>query len=136
MKARGLILLVLAASLAVAPGAQAGWRLTLVISNRVPAVGETVRAVLRTEPAQAHCRLRLVAVRPSVDTRRALDVLAVRPQRSYGFFVPLARKNAKEWRATVRFGRTGPWKLVVPNWCADGYVLPPPIVQVVTVRSR
>jgi hypothetical protein len=131
---RACVLFVLAASLAAPSGAQAKQQLTLVISNRVPEAGEAVRAVIRITPAQARCTMRLVAVAPKVVIATALKTLAVRRAPQLGFYVPLARKTPKEWRATVRFPRAGLWRLVVPNWCAAGYVLPPTIVQRVTVH--
>jgi hypothetical protein len=135
VSARAWILLTLAASLAAAPAAQAKLQVTLAISNRIPAVKEPVRAVITTEPAQAHCRMRLLAVAPKVDIYKALNALAIRPSPRLGFYVRLARTSPKQWRGTVRFGRTGLWKLVIPNWCVGGYAQPPPIIQRVSVHA-
>ena len=69
--------------------------------------------------------LRLVAVPPRVGLYRALadeDRYAVR-----------LRREGRGWRATVRFERPGRWRLVVPNWGAPGYAIPPPVVRVVSV---
>ena len=46
--------------------------------------------------------------------------------------VPLVRMGDR-WAANVRFPRPGSWRLVVPNWGAPGYAIPPPVIRVVRV---
>jgi hypothetical protein len=139
MRARVFIVSV-AVVLATGPGAWAKFRITLSYAPSKPAIGQAVRVVVRAAgPQDKDCRMRLAAVAPAAGV---YDVLAAENQlvstsaRRLGFFVPLARAGPATWRAVVRFPRGGRWRLVVPNWCAPGYALPPPIVRPITVRSR
>jgi len=51
-----------------------------------------------------------------------------------GFEIALTRVRPDRWRGVARLPRKGRWELVVPNWVAVGYAIPPPLVRVVVVR--
>jgi hypothetical protein len=113
-------------ALVLVPAAEAKFRLRMVLSDGHPSVGQTVRVTVHANPVQPpHASLRLLAIPPGV---RLYGALA--SERRYA--VPLVREG-RGWRATVRFRRAGRWLLVVPNWGAPGYAIPPPIVRVVPV---
>lgn len=50
-----------------------------------------------------------------------------------GFGIELERVAPHRWRAYVQFPRAGRWQLVVPNWGAVGYAIPPPLVRQLSV---
>ncbi len=124
--------LVLAAAVAalvaaVAP-AEAKFRMTLTLSDRTPAVGQRIRVTLRTDLSREDARtvtMRLLTVPPGTFVDRVLD-------NESPFRIRLTRTEST-WRASIRFQRPGRWKLVVPNWGAPGYAIPPPIVREVVV---
>jgi hypothetical protein len=116
----------LVAALAVVPAAEAKGRLRMVLSDGHPTVGQPVDVKVHMNPVVPRDRsLRLVAIPPGVGLYGAL---VDEPR----YAVPL-RREGRGWRATVRFPRPGRWRLVVPNWGAPGYAIPPPIVRVVSV---
>jgi hypothetical protein len=71
--------------------------------------------------------MRLVAVPPGAGIYTALGDEA-------RYAVRLTLSGAT-WRGVVRLRRPGTWKLVVPNWGAVGYAIPPPVIRRVTVRA-
>jgi hypothetical protein len=116
----------LAAALVVVPVAHAKFRLRMVLSDGQPKVGQTVRVTLHANPVQPRdTSLRLLAIPPGVRLYGALSTES-------RYAVPVVREG-RGWRAVVRFRRPGRWRLVVPNWGAPGYAIPPPIVRVVPV---
>ena len=130
---------VVALALGIPASASGKFKIWLSLSQQEPRSRVAVRATIRTDtPQRADCRMRLLAVAPGVDVYEALDAFVLshrtRPAALLGFLVPIARIGPKAWRATLRFPRAGRWRLVVPNWCAGGYALPPPIVRLVVVR--
>lgn len=74
--------------------------------------------------------MRVVAVAPGVSVRRALRWLegGVQSRRvgAWGAFrlASLRQVDDLRWTARMRPWAVGTWTLVVPNWCAQGYVLP------------
>jgi hypothetical protein len=95
--------------------------------------------------------MRLLAVAPGVSKSKALAAFIgggisiigpsgpsfrkIRPTPRMGFLVGMVRTGPTTWRRTIRFPRAGRWRLVVPNWCAPGYVLgTSPVDRAVTVR--
>jgi hypothetical protein len=94
--------------------------------------------------------MKLLAVAPGVSKFRALDafisggvsiqgpngyyVRKMRPTPRMGFVAAMSRTGARSWRAKIRFPRAGPWRVLVPNECAPGYMFPTPVDRVVTVR--
>ena len=117
---------VLVAALAVVPVAEAKFRLRMVLSDGHPRVGQPVEVKLHTDPVlDRDSSLRLVALPPGVPLYGGLV-----DERLYRVRVV---REGRGWRATVRFRRPGRWRLVVPNWGAPGYAIPPPIVRVVPV---
>lgn len=145
MRAHTLAAVVLAAALVVAPAAQAKFRIRLSLSVGTPVARQAVRVVIRTDTNPGvDCHVLLVAVAPGVDTYDALDAFVAGGGSSFyrvhatarlGFLAPTTRAGPKAWWAAVHFPHAGRWQLVVPNWCAPGYALPPPIVRRVTVRT-
>lgn len=129
--------LVVLAVLVVAPVADAKFGIRLALSHDEPVMGQSVDVTLQVErPLAAGETLRLIAVPPGVDIYSALSRLV--GSRAAGplggaFEVPLTGSGAV-WRGQMRFPRAGRWRLVVPNWGAPGYAMPPPVVQVVAVR--
>jgi hypothetical protein len=123
------LVLVLCLALAAASAAEAKLRITLTLSDPTPTVGQTLRATVRIpEPfaRDRHLSMRLVAVPPGTGLYAAL-----RAERRHG--VALVRDGAA-WTGRVRLTRPGRWRLVVPNFGAPGYAMPPPVVEVVRVR--
>jgi hypothetical protein len=127
--------LALACLLVATPAATGkGVELQLRVSDATPSAGEVVRVTLRgiPDPAIAQpCRvMRVIAVAPGVPVRRALSALeggrASRPAGRWAAFRLASLRRVGEWRWTARLrpGASGRWTLVVPNICADGYVLP------------
>ena len=130
-------------ALCVVPAASAKFKVSLSLSHPAPRLGVTVTAVIRADSRQgADCSMRLYAVAPGIDIYEALDAFTsvavdlhrTRPPSRLGFIIATRRTGAAVWKATIRFPRAGHWKLVVPNWCAGGYALPPPVVRAVAVR--
>ena len=128
----GALLVVIALALAAASAASAKMRITLTLADSTPTVGQAVRVAVRADLAGEEdmhpqgFRLRLIAVPPGVNVYTALD-----DERRYG--VKLTRSGTT-WRGTVRLRRPGQWQLVVPNWGAPGYAVPPPLIRAVIVR--
>lgn len=132
--------LAVAIALLVAPAAHAKFRMTLSVAPAQPRAHQLVHVAIRAdEPLGADAVMRLGAVAPGA---ALMDVVAyvAQEQTAYpvvlrgSFAVHLRRVNASTWRGTLRFPRTGRWRLVVPNWGAPGYAMPPPIVRTIRVR--
>lgn len=138
-------------ALVAAPGAQAKFKISIHVAPRKPHVGQPVHVVIRAaQPQDAVCRIRLVAVAPGIGRYRALDAFIIggtttmgptgpsfhriRATPRLGFRARTRRTSPTRWAATFTFPRRGRWQLVVPNWCADGYAIPPPATHVVAVR--
>ena len=130
---RPLVLGLLAACAVASPAAGKGLDLSLRSDDVQPRVGEQVRISLRAvadEPVTVPCSMRIVVVSPGVGVRRALRSLEGRPEPqrigSWGAFrlASLRSTGELEWQGRLRPNRPGRWTLVVPNWCAEGYVLP------------
>ena len=131
MKARLTAVAALAA-LAAVPAAEAKTRLWLQLSAPRPAVGQPVQAIVRSEVPLGN--VRLYALAPGVELYAAALALErgdARPRQ--GFVVPLVADGKTAWRATVRFPRSGRWRLVVPNWDAPGIAIPPPVIRPLVV---
>jgi hypothetical protein len=138
-------------SLWLALGAAAKFGLQLSVSQSHAHIGQPISALIRTGPVgTGACRMRLVAVAPGIDRYHALDAFInggygvmgpsgfsfrrLRATPRLGFLAKTRRSSPTSWRATVKFPRRGRWQLIVPNWCAPGYAIPPPAVRIVTVR--
>lgn len=151
MRSASLLAILVGLSLWFAHGAAAKFGLHVSVSQPQPHVGEQVSVLIRTGPVgTGTCRMRLVAVAPSVNRYHALDVFIlggytvggpfgstfhrVRPTPRLGFLAHMRRTSPTTWRTTVKFPRRGRWQLIVPNWCAPGYASPLPAVRIVTVR--
>jgi hypothetical protein len=118
--------MIVIAALAVVPVAQAKLQVRMALSDPRPSVGQPVEVKLHTSPVMSRdWSLRLVALPPGVTLYRGLV-----DERRYAVAL---RREGRGWRATVRFRRPGRWRLVVPNYGAPGYAMPPPIVRVVSV---
>jgi len=116
-------------ALAAPAAAHAKFAIRLTLSDSTPRVGQQIRVAVsipRRYAQEAH--MRLVIVPPSMGMYDA-----IKAEHRYG--VDLTRSGGT-WRGTVRFSRRGTWRLVVPNWGAPGYALPPPVVRKVQVARR
>jgi hypothetical protein len=117
------------AALVLCGVASAKFRISVAASDVTPGVGQRVTVVVRSEQRLDY-NLRLIAVAPGKDIFRV--VATITGDTSYpdpnvarnGFEVPLVRVAPDRWRGTVRFRRTGRWRLVVPNGAPVGVVIP------------
>jgi hypothetical protein len=137
VKLRIAVAAALLVALALAPSALAKFRITLLLGDSSPAVGQPLTVALRTDielpPDHA---LELVAVAPRVDK---YDVLSVHDRTDsvpadLGFAIDLRRTAPDRWRGLARFPHAGRWLLIVPNWGAVGYAFPQPVVRPVVVH--
>lgn len=134
--------------LALVPQAHGkGITLRIGADSPSPRIGEQIRVSIRgalehglTGPCR---RMRLVVVAPGVSVRTALHSLEGRRRsRRIGewdaFRLASLRSTARlRWSGRLRPDRPGRWTLVVPNWCAAGYVLPEGAERLyVDVRER
>ena len=118
-----------AVGLAAASAAQAKFAIRLTLSDATPVVAQEIRvAVHIPERYAADAVMRLVAVPPGMSKYQA-----IRQEERYG--VPLTQHDTT-WRGSFRFRRAGTWLLVVPNWGAPGYAIPPPVERAVRVVRR
>lgn len=113
------LLLAAAVALALPGAAEAKFQLALALEDATPTAGQEVRVVLRADVAPAE-----------VGPMR----LVVTPPRGVGYETVLQAEESG-WATTVRFDRAGEWLLVVPNWGAPGYAIPPPLVRTVEVAG-
>ncbi len=128
MKSSLVLVAAIAALVVAAVPADAKFRMTLTLSDRTPTTGQLVRVTLRTDLSREEARaatMRLLTVPPGTFVDRALD-------HEGPYRIRLTRTEST-WRASIRFQRPGRWQLVVPNWGAPGYAIPPPIVREVVV---
>jgi len=150
---RATLLAAAALALGLTSTASAKFPIELSLSSDEPTVGEAVRIVVRTDTRQARgCKMQLLALAPGISKNRALAAFIsggigvigpsgpsfhrIRPTPRMGFLVRMARTGPKTWRRIIRFPRAGRWRLIVPNWCAPGYVLGrSPADHAVTVRT-
>jgi len=85
--------------------------------------------------------LKLIAVAPGASWFDVVGTITGDSSRNHrariprdGFAVPVVRVAGNRWRARVRFPRTGWWKLLIPDGGPVGFMIPPPVVQIVKVR--
>jgi hypothetical protein len=70
-------------------------------------------------------------VRPPCGTRKALRALRA------SLLGPRFDPHAGEFSSCLliaRFPSLGRWELMVPNWGAPGYAIPPPVIRALRVR--
>jgi hypothetical protein len=134
--------LVFAATLAliVCASALAKFHISVAASDTTPVVGKPVTFTVRSE-GNLDFDLRLIAVAPGRNIFRVVATITgdtSRPDPNVarnGFEVPLFRVAPDRWRGTVRFRRTGRWRVVVPNWAPAGVVTPAGVARLtITVR--
>ena len=126
-----------AAVLLMAPlAAGKGIAFSIQTSPETPRVGEPVRITVRAasevpgERPPACQGMRVLAVSPAVGVREALRVVegarVARPIHPWVAFrlKSLRRVDDATWVARLRPNRAGNWTLVIPNFCAPGYVTP------------
>lgn len=104
--------------------------ITLTVSNGSPHTGENVRVVLRSDLPLAEARtarMRVLSLPPGTELYAAL-----RDEKP--FLLTLTRRGST-WYARTQFARKGTWRLVVPNFGAPGFAVPPPIVLRVDVLA-
>ena len=144
MRTRAVVIgLVVAAGLVIVPAAPAKFGMTLLLGKRSPHPGQPFTVSLRTDvELPPEHELQLVAVAPGTFRSNVLGAVTGASRTSTavvprdGFEITLTRVGPDRWRGLARLPRTGRWELVVPNWDAAGYAIPPPLVRVVVVRSR
>jgi hypothetical protein len=134
------VLAVLVAALILVPTAAAKGKMTLVLGDSTPAVGQKITVLLRMPNWIAKPNVIVVAVAPG---RNWYDVVGVVTGQSRiaradiprdGFGIELTHVGGDRWRAFVSFPRRGRWQLAVPNWGgAAGFAVPPPILRSVAV---
>lgn len=124
-----------------------GLDLTLTATPAAVRVGDPVTVTLvgrADEALAARCRgMRVDVVAPGVRVGRALRSLegGVESRRigAWGAFRLASLRPVGElrWTGMLRPGVPGAWTLVVPNYCADGFVLPQGVVRTtVAVGAR
>jgi hypothetical protein len=127
------------AALLAVPAADAKFRMRLQLSAETPRAGQAVQVVLRTDRRlDGDALMRLVVVAPEANL---MDVVAKAtgnrpgyPARIFDSFAfRLTQATGTTWRGELTFARPGRWRLVVPNFGAPGYAIPPPLVRPVTV---
>lgn len=126
--------LVLALALSPPLAAAKGLDLSLRSDRADPVVGEPIGITLTGAAdealAQPCSAMRVVVVAPGVAVGRALRSLeggatSRRIGRWDAFRLASLRPVGElSWRGRLRPDRAGRWTLIVPNWCAAGYVLP------------
>jgi hypothetical protein len=113
-----------AAALVSVPSAEAKFSISLMVEPGQPWVKQPARVIARTGimlPKDHGLQLHVVG--PG-RTRSDTAVLYFR----------LRRIGPRAFGATVRFPRGGRWRLIVPNWNAEGSTYPPPAERTVRVR--
>jgi hypothetical protein len=132
-------LLALVVGLMLAPAADAKFRMRLHLSADKPRAGHAVQVVLRTDrPLGADALMRVVVVAPGANM---MDVVAKATGNTPGyptvildsFAFRLRQATDRSWRGELTFARPGRWRLVIPNFGAPGYAIPPPVVKPVLV---
>lgn len=117
------------AALAVCGSALAKFDISIKASDATPTVDQRVAVVVRAGRSLTD-DLRLIAVAPGQPVFRVVATITgdtSRPDADvarHGFEVKLSRVASNRWRGTARFGRSGIWRLVVPNWGPVGVVVP------------
>ena len=133
-------LAVLAAALMLAPAAAAKGKMTLVLGDSTPAVGQRITVLLRMADRVPKPHVVVVAVAPGRDWYDVVGVVTGQSRIARadipkdGFGIELEHVGGDRWRAFVSFTRPGRWQLAVPNWGgATGFAVPPPILRSVAV---
>ena len=117
------------AALTFSGSALAKFDISIRSSDDTPTVGQRVTFVVRADRALTH-NLRLIAVAPGQPVFRVVATITgdtSRPDPNvarHGFKVKLTKIAPNRWRGTARFGRSGTWRVVVPNWGPVGVVIP------------
>jgi hypothetical protein len=114
----------LALAVAVAPAAEAKFTLSMTVKPAQVWAKQPARVIVRTGITlpQSH-GLRLHVVGPG-NARYDTAVLYYR----------LRRIGPRAFAASIRFPRGGRWRLIVPNWSAQGSAYPPPVDHAVSVQ--
>jgi hypothetical protein len=118
------LLLAAAAALVSMPSAGAKFSMSLTVEPAQPRVKQPARVIVRTGTTLPRDHgLQLHVVGPG---RAGYDTAV--------FYFRLRRIGPRAFGATVRFPRGGRWRLIVPNWNAEGSTSPPPAERTVRVR--
>jgi hypothetical protein len=118
------LLLAAAAALVSMPSAGAKFSMSLTVEPAQPRVKQPARVIVRTGITLPRDHgLQLHVVGPG---RAGYDTAV--------FYFRLRRIGPRAFGATVRFPRGGRWRLIVPNWNAEGSTSPPPAERTVRVR--
>ena len=116
-------------ALTICQPAAAKFDISIAASDRTPAMHQRVTFVARSGESLPH-NLRLIAVAPGQRVFRVVATIThdtSRPDPNvarHGFEIKLTRLASNRWRGSASFGRTGRWRIVVPNWAPVGVVIP------------
>jgi hypothetical protein len=116
-------------ALAICEPAAAKFNISVAASDRTPAVDRRVTFVVRTDEPLKH-NLRLIAVAPGQPVFHVVATIThdtSRPDPNvarHGFEIKLTKLAPNRWRGSASFGRSGRWRVVVPNWAPVGVVIP------------
>lgn len=119
-----LVALVTGFLLVAAPAAEAKFSIALTVEPKPLWAKRPARVTVRTGivlPREHGLRLHVVG------PGRARHDTAVS-------YFRLRRIGLRAFGATVRFPRGGRWRLIVPNWSAQGSASPPPVDRTVRVQ--
>jgi hypothetical protein len=115
------------------PAAFAKGRISIVLGDTTPRVGQPFSVDVRTGwVVPANDWLRLIAVAPGKGWYRVVGTVTGDSSLTHadiphdGFEIKLQRVGPRHWRAVVRLPRAGRWRLVIPNATHLGFMVPPP----------
>jgi hypothetical protein len=134
------LLFALATGILLVAPASAKLKMSLTVSDKTPKIGQRVTVVLGAEQA-LDFNLKLITVAPGKGWYDVVGAVTGDASRTHariprdGFGVRVTRIAPNRWRATVTFPRAGRWQLVIPNEAPSGFMIPPPVVVRVVVRS-
>ncbi|HEY3922059.1 MAG TPA: hypothetical protein VGL76_08085 [Gaiellaceae bacterium] len=115
------------------PVASAKGRITVVVGDRTPAVGQRFVVTINTGyVVPTDDWLRLIAVAPGKDWYQVVGTVTGDSSLTHatiprdGFEIKVKWITPKQWRAVVRLPSPGRWRLVLPNGTHKGFMVPPP----------
>ena len=113
--------------------------LTIAASSATARVGDVVTVTTRLEVPDGNgvpCPgMRIDAIAPGITIHRALKTLeggqsSVAITRRAFRLASIRQRGPQAWTARIRFPTAGRWRFIVPNWCAQGYVIPEGVATV------
>jgi hypothetical protein len=130
------VLIVSAVFLMLTAAGAAKFGIELNLSSANPRVAQPVTVVLWADAdIGSDAVMRLVAVAPGWGIYGALRAESDGLDPAGPSFRVALTRDGSTWSGTARFRRPGRWRLVVPNWGAPGYAIPPPVIRIVRVAT-